>query len=192
MSIKSKFAGSFSQLKNIYALASIAMLLALRVVLGFFANGSLAFFGNTIKISGAFLPTAVTAAVFGPIPAALVGALGDIISFFLNPSGGMYFPGFTISGFLSGMIFGLFFYKNSATLKKVIGAYIINGIFVEILLGSYWLFCLYSSANGKTYWAYLTVRLISCGVKLVPEVLLIFSLCRLASKIKIPKRLGNR
>ena len=43
-------------MKSIYALAAIAMLLALRIVLGFFANSTLPFFGNNVKLSAAFLP----------------------------------------------------------------------------------------------------------------------------------------
>ena len=59
MKLSKKIISSFLELKNIYSLAAIAMLLALRVVLGFFANGTLAFFGNSVKISGSFLPIAV-------------------------------------------------------------------------------------------------------------------------------------
>ena len=47
---------SFFELKNLRSLVILAMLLALRVVLGIFANTTLAFFGNAVKISGAFLP----------------------------------------------------------------------------------------------------------------------------------------
>ena len=51
MSPVKQLVNSAKELKNIYPLAAIAMLLALRVVLGIFANTSLPMFGNTIKIS---------------------------------------------------------------------------------------------------------------------------------------------
>ena len=80
MSQLKKIQSSLLEMKSIYALAAIAMLLALRIVLGFFANSTLPFFGNNVKLSAAFLPIAVTGVMFGPIPAAIVGALGDILS----------------------------------------------------------------------------------------------------------------
>ena len=72
MSTVKKLTGSLFELKNVYSLAAIAMLLALRIVLGLFANATLPIFGNTVKLSGAFLPIAVTGVMFGPIPAGLV------------------------------------------------------------------------------------------------------------------------
>lgn len=186
MSISKKIFNSFLEMKSIYAIVAIAMLLALRVVLGFFANATLPFFGNSVKLSAAFLPIAVTAAMFGPFPAALVGSLGDIVSFIIAPTG-MYFPGFTISGFITGLIYGLFLYKNNATLKNVIIAWFVNALTVETFINAYWLYMLYSGGTGKTYIAYLITRYVSEAVKCVPEILLIFTFGKLAKNIKIPK-----
>lgn len=188
MSISKKIFNSFTELKKVHSLSAIAMLLALRVVLGFFANGTLAFFGNTIKITGAFLPIAVTAAMFGPVPAALVGALGDIISFLLNPIGGAYFPGFTISGLLTGLIYGLFFYKNEITLPRTAIAWGVNTLLVETFLAAYWLYLLNSASGGNTYDIYLVARFISQAIKCVPEILIILLCGKIISKIKIPDK----
>lgn len=186
MSISKKLFNSFSEMKSIYSIVAIAMLLALRVVLGFFANATLPFFGNSVKLSASFLPIAVTGAMFGPFPAALVGALGDIISFMIAPTG-MYFPGFTINGFITGLIYGFFFYKNNATLKNVIIAWFVNALTIETFVSAYWLYILYSGGTGKTYMAYLITRFISEAVKCVPEIILIFAFSKLANNIKIPK-----
>ena len=169
---------SFLEFKSIQSLAFIAMLLALRVVLGMFANTTLPFFGNAVKISGAFLPIAIAGAMFGPFPALLVGALGDIISFLLVPTG-TYFPGFTISGALTGAIYGFVLYKNQFTLPRVIIAWAVNTLMVETFLAAYWLFLLYSGGSGKSYDAWLLSRVISQGVKCVPEILLIFGMGKL-------------
>lgn len=170
--------GSVSELKDLRSLVIIAMLLALRVVLGMFANTTLPFFGNAVKLSGAFLPIAVAGAMFGPIPALLVGALGDIISFLLVPTG-TYFPGFTISGALTGLIYGFFLYKNQITLSRVIIAWSVNTLAVETFLAAFWLYLLYSGGSGKTYSAWLLSRVISQAVKCVPEILLIYGSGRL-------------
>ena len=170
---------SFFELKNLRSLVILAMLLALRVVLGIFANTTLAFFGNAVKISGAFLPIALGGALFGPIPALLIGALGDIISFLIMPTGA-YFPGFTISGALTGLIYGFFLYKYPLTLPRVSLAWVVNTLVVETFLAAYWLFLLYSAGTGKGYEVWLLSRVISQAVKAVPEILLIFIVGRLS------------
>lgn len=189
MKLSKKVINSFLELKNIYSLAAIAMLLALRVVLGFFANGTLAFFGNSVKISGSFLPIAVTGVMFGPVPAAIVGAAGDIISFWINPAGGAFFPGFTINGFLTGIIYGLFFYKNKVVVPRTIIAWTVNMITVETFLSAYWLYILYGTESGSVYSVYLVTRFISEAVKCIPEIILIFSVGKLAARIKIPNKI---
>ena len=173
------------ELKSLYSLTVIAMLLALRVVLGMFANATLPFFGNAVKISGAFLPIAIGGAMFGPIPAMFIGALGDVLSYVIAPTAGGFFPGFTLSGALTGLIYGLFLYKNRVTLPRVILAWAVNMLVVETFLAAYWLFLLYSASSGKAYSAWLISRLISEAVKCVPEILLILGVGTLTSKIKI-------
>lgn len=184
-----KISNSFFEMKNIYALSAIAMLLALRVVLGIFANGTLALFGNSIKLSAAFLPIAITGSVFGPVPACLVGALGDIISFFINAgTSSAYFPGFTISGLLTGFIYGMAFYKNKVTLPRTIIAWLVNMLLVETFLAAYWLVII----KGTPYTFELSVRFIVAAAKCVPEILLIFGLGKFTEKININKLIPKK
>lgn len=164
---------SLLELKSLPSLVILAMLLALRVVLGMFANTTLPVFGNAVKISGSFLPIAVAGAMCGPVPGLLIGALGDIISFLIVPTGA-YFPGFTVSGALTGVIYGFFLYKNQITLPRVIIAWTVNTLVVETFLAAYWLFLLYSTGSGKSYEVWLLSRVISQAVKCVPEILLIY------------------
>ena len=179
MSPVKQLVNSAKELKSIYPLAAIAMLLALRVVLGIFANTSLPMFGNTIKISLAFLPIALAGAMFGPVPAALVGALGDVISFMIMPMGA-YSPGFTISGALTGLIYGYALYKNQVTLPRVIIGWMINMLVVETFLAAYWL---YFFPPNLPYMPTLISRFISVAVKCIPEILIIFGVGKLTSKL---------
>ena len=188
MSQGKRLGNSFRELKNVYSLTAVAMLLALRVVLGIFANGTLAFFGNNVKITFAFVPISVAGAMFGPFSAALVGGLGDIISFLLQPAPGGYFPGFTISGIITGIIYGCVFYKNKVTLPRVIIAWIINMLLVETFLAAFWLHSLY----GSTYSFYLITRFISVGVKCIPEILLIFATGKICDRIKFPSKINKK
>lgn len=186
MSFKEKFYNSIKELTNVYSLVAIAMLLAIRIIVGIFANSTMALFGNMIKISINFLPIAVAAAMFGPIAAALVGGLGDILSFFINPaSGGAYFPGFTLNGILTGLLLGIFLYKNNVRLKTVLISWTLNAVFIEIFLSGYWLYFIYGAGSGDTFWVYLLTRAVSEAIKFVPSVLLILVVGKAISKIKL-------
>lgn len=185
MSPVNSLKSSLFELKKIYSLAAIAMLLALRIVLGMFANATLPFFGNAIKISGAFLPIVLAGALFGPIPAMLVGALGDVLSYVIAPTAGGFFPGFTISGALTGLIYGFAFYKQKITFPRVIIAWMINTLIVETFLAAYWLFVIYMASSDKSYMAWLIARLIGQGVKCVPEILLIFGVGKLSDMLQV-------
>ena len=177
------------ELKNVYSAAIIAMLLALRVVLGMFANATLPMFGNMIKISPAFLAIVLAGSMFGPVAAGLVGALGDVLSFLLMPAGGAFFPGFTISGLLTGLIYGFALYHRKITIPRVIIAWVVNMLAVETFLAALWLWML----NGYTadYTVYLSARFISVAVKCIPEILLIYLVTKLAEKF-IPKNIGYK
>ena len=168
MSQLKKIQSSLLEMKSIYALAAIAMLLALRIVLGFFANSTLPFFGNNVKLSAAFLPIAVTGVMFGPIA----------------PTGA-YFPGFTINGFITGFIYGMFLYKNNVTPLRVVLAWFTNMLCVETFLIAFWLYTLYGGGSTP-YTVYLTARFISVAVKCIPEIILVFALGKLAGKIRVP------
>lgn len=188
MSPLKTFVDSAKELKKIYSLAAIAMLLALRVVLGMFANATLPMFGGTVKISGAFLPIAIAGAMFGPIPAALVGALGDVVSFLIAP-GGAYIPGFTISGALTGLIYGFALYKDRITVPRVIIAWMINMLAVETFLAAFWFYIFFNPGYETPYTVFLSTRFISVAVKCIPEILLIFGVGKLTAKLD--RRLAN-
>ncbi|MBR1483676.1 MAG: folate family ECF transporter S component [Ruminococcus sp.] len=176
-----KFPSSVAELRDIRSLAAIAMLLALRIVLGMFANVTLPMFGNTVKFSAAFIPIAFCGAMFGPLPAAMVGALGDVLSFLIVPTGGGYFPGFTLSGLLTGLIYGFALYGEKLSLPRIIIAWAVNALAVESFMAAYWLYLLY--ARQPSYSFYLVARAISLAWKCVPEILILFLLGKPVTKL---------
>jgi ECF transporter S component (folate family) len=191
MTLKEKIVNSAKELTNIYSLSALGMLLALRIILGIFANSTMAMFGNTIKISLNFLPIAVAAVMFGPVSAGLVGALGDVLSFFLNSAGTTYFPGFTINGFITGMIFGILLYKNNAKIQNVLIAWFINTVLVEVAMSGYWLYFIYGAGTNNSFLFYLWTRIISEAIKAVPTILLMYTFGKVCAKIPVPKRIHS-
>jgi ECF transporter S component (folate family) len=84
----------------------MAILIALQIILTRFLS---IFIFPWLRFSLGFLPIAAVGMLLGPIPAALCGALGDVLGFFLFPSG-TFFPGYTLTAALTGLIYGLFLY----------------------------------------------------------------------------------
>ena len=187
MSPLSSLKNSVLELKKIQSLAAIAMLLALRVVLGMFANATLPLFGNAIKISPSFLPIVMAGALFGPVPAMLVGALGDVLSYLIAPTAGGFFPGFTVSGALTGLISGFALYNRQITPPRAAVSWAVNTLVVETFLAAYWLFLLYSASTGKGYEGWLVARLIGQAVKCVPDIILIFAMGKLCDALRKTK-----
>ena len=90
-------------------LTTLALLTALEIVLSRFLSINA---WNT-KIGFSFVPIVAAAILYGPAAAGIVGALGDFIGAILFPIGA-YFPGFTLTAFLTGCVFGLFLHRKEA------------------------------------------------------------------------------
>lgn len=101
----SKIVKSAREFKNLRSVVCMAMLLALRVVLSVYSLT----LTPTLRISVSFLAEVVVAYLFGPVPALTVGAFGDILQFFIKPTG-PYFWGWTLSAGLAGLVYGVFLY----------------------------------------------------------------------------------
>ncbi len=168
MNIKSSFSDSIKKLSSVKSLTLAGMLLALYVILGYMANFSLTILPMQ-KISLGFLPVSIAAISLGPIFSAIVGGLGDLISFIINPQGGAYFIGWTLNSAITGLIFGAFLYRGNFCLKNIIFARIINLVVTEIFLGSLWLNIQFGWPLAET----MVARAISNGIMAPFEVFLI-------------------
>ena len=146
------FSESAKNLTSTRHLALAGMLLAMHAVLGLF---KIPLFSLDNRITFTFAATAAAGIALGPVPAMLVGGLGDILGYFLNPGGGAYFVGFTISATLGGLVHGVLLYKAEPkyALLRVIIAELIITFFVNIILNTYWLSILYAKAYQIFAWA---------------------------------------
>ncbi|MGL4484288.1 MAG: folate family ECF transporter S component, partial [Anaerovoracaceae bacterium] len=70
----------------------------------------------TIRIGFGFLPMAFMGKIYGPIWSGVACAIADLIGAFLFPTG-PFFPGFTLSAFLTGLTFGVVFQNRKADYK---------------------------------------------------------------------------
>ena len=123
---------------------------------------------DIIRISFGFVPQAFASMLFGPLLGGIGSAAGDILGMLIAPSG-PYFAGFTLSAFLSGMIYGLFLYNKPKTLMRITLAVLCVTVFIDIGLNTYWLTILL----GKGYMAMLPARVIKSAVMLPVQVIVL-------------------
>jgi len=136
---------------NVRILVNISMLIALEVVLSRFCSIAT----PLVKIGFGFVPIAICAMLYGPAWAGVAGGLSDIIGATLFPIGA-YFPGFTLSAALTGVVFGLFLYKRQGNWAQLSGAVIINCLAISLLLSTFWL----TIITGSPFIALLPTRIV--------------------------------
>lgn len=150
----SNIAESYFSLKKIRVLCCLSMLIALGIVLDFTSG---IYITPEIKITFSFLAIAVSGALLGAVPAMICGALIDLIMYVIKPAGA-FFPGYTLSAVLTGLIFGVFLYKAEG--KKIfvlapVSKLCVN-VFVNILLNTCWL----KIFTGKAYMVLMSARIV--------------------------------
>jgi len=158
-------------------LVIIAFMIALEIILTRFCSINT----PVLRIGFGFLPVAMTAIMFGPIWAATSYAIGDILGMLIFPTG-VFFPGFTVTAFLTGLIWGLFLYKRKVTVKSVLPASLIIVLCLNLILDTFWLMIL----MGNGFLALLPTRIIKCAV-MVPIHLILIPLVwnKIVSKIPV-------
>ena len=120
-----------------------------------------------IKIGLAFLPVYAAAYLYGPWVAALVGGIGDLVGALAFPIG-PYFPGFTLSCALTGVIFGLLL-KGGKPFKSVVLAAAADQVIVGLLMNTFWISLLY----GSPFLQLMEIRSIQAAIMFVLETVVI-------------------
>ena len=173
--LRSQFSDSLHSLSRTRTITTAGLLLAIQMVLSSFGVIEV---NDSLKISLAHLAVAPTALLFGPVVAGLQGALSDVLGFLLKPSG-PYFPGFTLSAALLGVIYGLLLYKTRRTTWQIIAARVIVCVVINIGLNTLFLTMLY----GPSRLATLPLRVMKNLIQLPVDCLLLGAVCRLVQRL---------
>lgn len=88
-----------------------------------------------VKMGFGFAAVAVCAMLYGPGWAALTAALGDLVGSLLFPTGA-YFPGFTLTAALTGLLFGLCLYRRRVRWGNAFLAAFLNCLLVTLVLNT--------------------------------------------------------
>jgi len=173
-----QFVSSFHSLKRTRTLTTTGLLLAIQIVLGSYGTIEVT---DSLKISLSHLAVAPTAVFFGPVVAAMQGALSDIVGYLIKPTG-PYFPGFTLATLLLGLIYGLALYKTKHTLPQIITARVTVMVLVNLLLNTVCLVMLYGPSRLATF----PVRAFKNLVQMPFDCILLYSICRIIKRLPNP------
>lgn len=146
----------------------IGALVAMEIILSRF----LSIHTWNLKIGFSFVPIIVTAMLFGGVYAGLVGAIGDIIGAILFPVG-PYFPGFTITAFLNGVIFA-FFLKKKPTFMNIVISVLLVQIVGSLGLNTFWISMLY----GSPFWPLFATRIYQTIIMSVVQIVVTYVLSK--------------
>lgn len=151
-----------------------AMFLALLLVLSRF----LSIKTPLLVISFSFIPIMLSANILGPKYSAIIAGLGDLIGALLFPFGA-YFPGYTLSQVLVGLIYGIFLHETEEKQmkdRKYIAMLIISSVLALIGVGIFITGIWVHITAGKAYLAVLSARVVAQVVMLPIQVLVMFAL----------------
>ncbi len=164
------------KLRETKTLTVAAMLTAIGIVLGFFKIP----ITQLIEIRFGTFPICFAGMLFGPGVGGVVGALVDIGGYLVKPTG-PYFPGFTVSSAISGIIYGVILYNKKLSMVRVTVAQVIHVIVVGIILNSYWLNLLYFQ-NG--YLATILARLPKELIMLPINIIITYGIFKAFEKVR--------
>ncbi|MCR5439519.1 MAG: folate family ECF transporter S component [Selenomonas sp.] len=104
-----------------------------------------------IHITFGFLPLAMYGAWFGPWRAGVIGSLANFLGTAVLGFG-VFFPGFMLSDFLTGWIYGFFFHnKLSVGWKNAWLPFLLVTVIVHLGLNTLWLVLFYDKAASAIF-----------------------------------------
>ena len=159
-----------------------ALLVALQVVLGNILQVPL----MEKQYNFGFLPIAIAGALLGAPAAMIVGGLGDFLGAHLFPQGA-YFPGFTLTNVLVGLVCGLVLYRRKPSIVRVIITVVISLVCINWPLNSFWLSLLYSS---KGFMGWFAMRGPNYLFEVPANIVLVYLCLKGLSKVNLPASLA--
>lgn len=178
--------------KNVLMITQLSVLVALEIVLSRFFSISL----WNQKLGFSFVALAMAGMLYGPVGGAIVGGLSDFIGAILFPIG-TYFPGFTLTNAIVGVIFGLFLNgkliekRKNKTLSLILYtdiSVILNLTLCTLLLNTMWISILYKTPFKEL----MATRLVQCCIMIPVEIIVLPILYHLSKKIKRAFRINKK
>lgn len=160
-----------------------SMLIALQVVLGKLSVGD----PNVVKVSLGFMATAMIGYFLGPWIGGFAMVVNDLISNTILSSGTLFFPGFTFSAFISGVIAGMFLYNQKVTWQRAFVYEFFQILITNVFFTTLWVYLmsLSSSSTSRGFMALLAIRLPKEVISWPIEALIVFVILKQLSRINL-------
>jgi len=145
-------------------LVQVALLTAISIVLTRFFAVMVPIAGVlAIRLSFGEIPLILTGLLHGPWAGAVAGVMADLLGYSLFSAGGPFFPGFTLSAALTGLLPGVLLnprQRRPLTLRSLALAIIVTDVIVSLGLNTLWLSLMYRKAIAVLLPARLLARAI--------------------------------
>ena len=172
------FVRSLHELKSTRCIAVTALLIAINITLDLL--GLTIKLPPNLRIGFGFLCNAAIGMLFGPVVGMMAGVCTDVLGYFAgNLSMGAYFPGYTLTAVVGGLIWGLWLYPRKITVWRAIGAKACINVFCNICLNTLWL----TITGGKAMSLLLVTRVPKNLILLPLEIVLVYVVMRLVCRI---------
>lgn len=170
-----QFRSSAKSFRSSKTITIAAMMLALQVALGVLTGIQVTPY---LKISFGYLATVATAYFMGPVVAMANAALADILLTLLKPTG-PFFPGFTLSALLGGLVYGIAFYRHNVGLKHILIAKLVIDVVVNLGLNTLWI----QMMGGKAFLIVLPARALKNLIQYPIDVALMLPLFKAMQQV---------
>ena len=163
---------SLSFLKDTKSITTLSMLFALMLASKLVSLPS--GFGN-LGLSFAYLFFSTIGLIYGPIAGLLIGFLSDVLGFFLfDTSGFSFFIGYSIQAMITGLIYGIMFFKTKISFKRILIARMFVAVIANIIIGSLCFGIISNYDFNQTLLYMLTISLPKNILFLIPQSLLLY------------------
>lgn len=152
---------------KIDVLTNVSFLVALAIVLTRVFGVMIPVGGGLgLRLSFGEIPLMLAGVLFGPAAGAMAGGAADLIGFLINPHGGPYFPGFTLSAVLTGLLPGLLLFRRRGELPwwKIFQVVLLTDFLTGILLNTLWVTIIIDTGFFVLLWPRLLSRIVTIPV----------------------------
>jgi len=131
------------------------LVLSLLVALSVIVERFLGYNDRIINVSFGYLPVALAAMLFGPVPGAIVGASADFLGALLFPVGALALR-FTLIAALKGFVYGYFLFNQGVGRGRIIFSQALVTLLCHLTLNT----LVISTIIGQGFWALLPLRVV--------------------------------
>lgn len=188
------YADSAREFKSLRTIVVCGLMAALAIILS--STISVYIPGTSMKVGFSGLPNRAVDFLYGPVVGCIFGGVMDLVKFFIKPDGA-FFPGYTLTAMLGGLIYGTLFYRLhikqpqdgsisgwiKANVKSIILIFIAE-VLVKVLcnmgLNTLWS----AMFTGKAFWAVLPSRVLKNLIQIPVDTVLHFVLIKMIQQLK--------